>query len=44
MCTEHVELAQSQLPMVHADLDALQEKHEGSIQRIASLKEALHIA
>jgi len=30
MCSEQVKLEQSQLAMVHANLDALNEKHEGA--------------
>jgi len=41
MCIEQVELAQSCHAMVHTDLDALQERHEGVIQRIVNLEETL---
>lgn len=40
MCSEQVKLEQSQLAMVHANLDALNEKHEGAAQKIVDLKEA----
>ena len=42
--TEQVELTQSHHAMVPIDLDALQERHESVIQRIANLGETLRLA
>jgi len=41
-CAEEIELAQSHLAMVHTNLDALQERHRGIVQRISDLEETLH--
>jgi len=43
-CTKQVELKESHLAMVRADLDALQQRYGSIIQRIADLKETLCLA
>ena len=43
MCTEQVELAQSHLTVVYANLNALQERYMNVIQRIVDLEETLYL-